>query len=649
MNQSVPFLSATQATPVQTSRPVRSTASVGQGKKGRETVMGFPLRLALSVALVGTASTSAFSQINNEALGTNALGSITTGDNNVAIGDNAGAAVSSGSANTLVGESAGALHTGSEAVFVGREAGASNTTGLDNTFIGWRAGYTNTTAGDNTFIGNQAGLSNTTGRDNTFVGEEAGKSNTTGVLNTFIGEDAGFNNTEGRGNSALGRSALRDTTVGRYNTAVGHEAGYDITSGARNAVMGNAAGIDISVGVANTMIGDNAGTNTEYADFNTFVGFSAGWDNNRTNSEANANRNTALGAYAGYTNREGEDNVWLGALANSGRWTFNSADEAQFLAGTIANYWNPGLSTSTIDDANSAISGTTVVGSKSAVLSNNGTALGFQTRASGAGSMALGAAAEALFAGSIAIGFGATSKGEDTVVIGNNDTLSWAPNGDGYTALGTPDYRFVDVVAARFSAEADSGADAVIELRADAGEDAADQWRIAVADNGPFTLESSASGLSSPMLTVHSDGDVTVAGDLRVESDQRRKTDIATLGESLALLNQVGGYRYRWRPELGRGDAPHIGFIAQEVRAVLPELVSENNHGTLSVNYQGFVPVLTMALQELHAEQQKVIARQDKEIQALRAELEAQWEVLNQLLAERRSSNLEVALTGSGQ
>jgi hypothetical protein len=43
-----------------------------------------------------------------------------------------------------------------------------------------------------------------------------------------------------------------------------------------------------------------------------------------------------------------------------------------------------------------------------------------------------------------------------------------------------------------------------------------------------------------------------------------------------------------------------IGLLAQELQAVFPELVktANNSEGTLSINYQGMIPVLLNAIKE---------------------------------------------------
>jgi hypothetical protein len=43
----------------------------------------------------------------------------------------------------------------------------------------------------------------------------------------------------------------------------------------------------------------------------------------------------------------------------------------------------------------------------------------------------------------------------------------------------------------------------------------------------------------------------------------------------------------------------HAGFIAQEVKPLFPDLVSEDENGTLSVAYGGFVVYVVQALKEL--------------------------------------------------
>ncbi|WP_055443205.1 T9SS type A sorting domain-containing protein [Lacinutrix himadriensis] len=317
----------------------------------------------------------------------------------------------------MLGTSAGANQTtGLENVFIGRYAGFSNINGTDNTFIGTEAGRLNT-ATDNTFIGTEVGENNTTGYDNTFIGEESGTSNTIGRDNVFIGEDAGFSNTEGDDNTFVGSTAGRTNTTGEGNTFVGGESnsgigiaideslggngayeltslyggvGYDNTTGHGNSFFGSGAGADNGVGIANTFLGYGAGASTEYADLNTFVGYGAGYDNNRTNSTSNANRNTYLGAVAGGVNREGSDNVGIGHDAN---FSANTGGERNVFIGggsrvrgtdNIVIGYN--ASTRTNDNRNNQI----VIGANSSTTENNAIVIGNNVTSTTANTLTLG-------------------------------------------------------------------------------------------------------------------------------------------------------------------------------------------------------------------------------------------------------------------
>ena len=55
-------------------------------------------------------------------------------------------------------------------------------------------------------------------------------------------------------------------------------------------------------------------------------------------------------------------------------------------------------------------------------------------------------------------------------------------------------------------------------------------------------------------------------------------------------------------------EAPGLGFIAQDVAAVLPDLVSTDNYGLMGVNYDGIIPVLVKHCQEEVAVRQQMQA-----------------------------------------
>jgi hypothetical protein len=140
-------------------------------------------------------------------------------------------------------------------------------------------------------------------------------------------------------------------------------------------------------------------------------------------------------------------------------------------------------------------------------------------------------------------------------------------------------------------------------------------------------------------------GTVTCTG-FNNTSDARYKMNIQPLSSALAQTLRLRAVSYDWNrakfPDKGFDDRRQLGFIAQEVREILPDVVSENQDGYLSVSYTEIIPVLAEAVKEL--KQQK-----DAEIAALKADNAALAQKLTVLEArdaarEARLTKLESAL-----
>ena len=89
---------------------------------------------------------------------------------------------------------------------------------------------------------------------------------------------------------------------------------------------------------------------------------------------------------------------------------------------------------------------------------------------------------------------------------------------------------------------------------------------------------------------------VTVTGDVNSTSDIDLKKDIEVVTSATEMLNQLRGVKFTWK----ENDEKSVGVIAQEVEAILPELV-RGEEGNKSVNYSGLVGVLIEAVKELSA------------------------------------------------
>jgi len=91
-------------------------------------------------------------------------------------------------------------------------------------------------------------------------------------------------------------------------------------------------------------------------------------------------------------------------------------------------------------------------------------------------------------------------------------------------------------------------------------------------------------------------GNANLSGSLTTNSDARLKKDIVPLSNSLEAIQQLSGYSYHWKD--ASNPEEQIGLLAQEIQKVYPQLVKENEQGTLSVSYSGMVPVLLEAIKE---------------------------------------------------
>ena len=116
------------------------------------------------------------------------------------------------------------------------------------------------------------------------------------------------------------------------------------------------------------------------------------------------------------------------------------------------------------------------------------------------------------------------------------------------------------------------------------------------------------------------------AQELAQESDKRLKKDITPTKYDLNSVLNLNPVDYK----LKSNNKDQTGFIAQEVRDVIPELVNGvegdlEKGETLSINYIGLIPVLTKAIQE----QQSQIDNQAATIDAL----------LERIIALEKSNN----------
>ena len=84
------------------------------------------------------------------------------------------------------------------------------------------------------------------------------------------------------------------------------------------------------------------------------------------------------------------------------------------------------------------------------------------------------------------------------------------------------------------------------------------------------------------------------AGTFNTTSDRNTKTDITPISDAVSKVQQLGGYSFTFKDSGEKSS----GVIAQEVQAVLPELVQEGGEGHLTVQYGNMVGLLIEAIKE---------------------------------------------------
>ena len=102
-----------------------------------------------------------------------------------------------------------------------------------------------------------------------------------------------------------------------------------------------------------------------------------------------------------------------------------------------------------------------------------------------------------------------------------------------------------------------------------------------------------------------------------VPSDRRLKENISANDRGLSTVMSLNTYQYNYIKD--KDKKKHFGFIAQEVKEILPEILHESDKEdtALAVNYIETIPVLVKAIQE----QNETITAQSDKIEMLEKEM----------------------------
>lgn len=146
-------------------------------------------------------------------------------------------------------------------------------------------------------------------------------------------------------------------------------------------------------------------------------------------------------------------------------------------------------------------------------------------------------------------------------------------------------------------------------------------------------------GCTAPQYKLHVIGDIASSGTVRgvnayvtgaitACSDIRYKTNINPINNSLNDVMKMQGVTYNWKkdkfPEKNFSEDLQIGFIAQDMEKIIPQVVKTDVSGYKAIDYSRLTPVLAEAIKE----QQKFIEELQtnnndlkKEIAEIKAEI----------------------------
>jgi hypothetical protein len=352
----------------------------------------------------------------------------------------------------------------------------------------------------------------------------------------------------------VGVNALYSNTTGTRNTAVGRAAATFSTTGNYNTALGHYALLNNTTSNYNTAVGYQAGYSSVTGTGNVFIGALAGYASVNTNTGGNV----AIGFSAATAMTTGQANVVIGG----NNTTFTNAAGQVLTTGSVNTLVGAGAGQSLTTGSSNTFIGGVAGGNVS----------------TGSGNTVLGR-------------YNGNQGGLDIRTANNYIVLS---DGDGNIGA------YFD--SGIFYKPGTSSTARVNPMTDNVGYvgDSTHRWQAVYAVNGTIqtsdgrqknTIEDSNLGLSFVQA-------------LRPVSYKWN------VGENIVAYDEDGNQTVTPRA----GVRTHYGFIAQEVKAAIPEgvdfggFVEEPNDGEMSLRYHEFIGPLVKAVQELKAELDSVKA-----------------------------------------
>lgn len=361
------------------------------------------------------------------------------------------------------------------------------------------------------------------------------------------------------------------------NYFIGHNVAPNITTGLRNSAIGYYAAYKLYTGNSNIIFGDSAGFNLNGGTDNVLIGNKAGY--NLTGSTMSGGRwNIFIGNNAGLSSLSPVRNIFIGYDAGQG----NISGQYNLYIGDKAGTFGTGFYN-------------TILGSGAANKNDFGN-------------------------GNVAVGYVA---GRD-MVSANNVYLGM---GAGYNNSGTVGGNvFIGYYAGEYLSTQDN--------------------RLAISNRtkstpliyGEFDNQKVViNGLNAGDFTFYVNGPAGGTSSWNSTSDMRLKTNILDISNALDKVLKLKGVYFSWKDTKTFDGKQHIGFLAQDVEKVLPEVVNGANDN-YSMQYAPITALLVEAIKEqqntIDELQKKNTALEQKitEMESLKSEVEKLRLVMQQLM-----------------
>jgi len=363
----------------------------------------------------------------------------------------------------------------------------------------------------------------------------------------------------------------------------------------QNYLIGHQTGTRLASGIYNSMFGYQAGYNTKTGNNSLFLGYMSGYSN------ISGNNNVFLGTKSGYTSEKTSENTFVGYRSG---YLVKGANNSLF--GSVAG-------------ENAKGENNTYIGTEAGrmAIGSNNTYFG---KAAGYGMYAETYSVEGNTEES-------TLKRGDKAEGSNNVMLGYKAGFYNYSAANNT------LVGSEAGMNVNNGVGNVF-LGFQAGANAYG------AKNRLFIANSNT---ESPLVygefdnqRINLNADVT-AYSYTEASDLRLKTNLITVSSALDIVNALNAYYFDWNDNakntLGFPDKKQLGFVAQEVEAVVPEIVTTTSTGYKAVDYSKMTPILLEAIKEQNKMIQNLQQRVEK-LEALNDKLTSTQKETEQLKAD---------------